>query len=179
MLLSAALAIIIIFATLLVIPVTVDTRAFACSCAGPRPASEVYQNSDAVFVGKAIDIQSEGFLSTVRFTVEMAWKGVSDDNIILKTASSGAACGYGFEEGRDYLVYAYGSPESLETGLCGRTQPFAEAYADLAYLGPGYVPTPGEPIVEREPAGPLLTVLATGVAVAGTIVFVALRKYRH
>lgn len=70
----------------------------------------------------------------------MAWKGVSEDSIMLRTADSGPMCGYPFEQGRDYLVYAYGDPEHLDTGLCGRTQPFEAAFSDLAYLGPGYIP---------------------------------------
>jgi len=175
---SAALAI-IVFAALLAMPPAAENRAFACSCAGPRPASEAYQNSDAVFVGKVADIKPEGRFSMVQFDVGMAWKGVSEGTVSLGTADSGAMCGYDFEQGRDYLVYARGGPESLETGLCGRTQPFEVAFQDLAYLGPGYIPAPGQPIVEREPGGPWLTVLLVGVAAAGTVAFVALRKRRR
>lgn len=59
MLQKAALAIIAFSAVLLVVPAALDNSAVACSCAKPKPASEVYQGSDAVFVGKAVDIKSE------------------------------------------------------------------------------------------------------------------------
>lgn len=174
-----ALAIIAVSTALLVVPAASDNIAFACSCAGPRSASEVYQDSDAVFVGKAVDISKEDRFNMVQFDVDMAWKGVPDDSVMLLTADSDAACGYDFEQGRDYLVYAHAGPKYLETGLCGRTQPFEGAFQDLAYLGPGYIPTPGQPIVEREPGGPWLMILLVGIAVTGTVVFVAWKKFRQ
>lgn len=175
----AALTIIIISAALLAVPSASDNRVFACSCDKPKPAGEVYQSSDAVFVGKAVDIKKEGGSSIVQFDVDMAWKGVSEDVVMLITADSGAMCGYDFEQGRDYLVYAHAGPKYVETGLCGRTQPFEGAFQDLAYLGPGYIPAPGQPIVEREPGGPWLMVLLVGIAATGTVAFVVLRKSRQ
>jgi hypothetical protein len=172
----ATLAIIIVSAALLVVPAASDNGAFACSCAGPRPASEVYQESDAVFVGKAVDIKSKDHFNIVQFDVDMAWKGVPEGTVLVKTAESSATCGYDFEQGQNYLVYAHNSSNYLSTGTCGRTQPFEGAFQDLAYLGPGYIPAPDQPIVEREPGGSWLSVLLVGIAAIGTVAFVVLRK---
>lgn len=152
-------------------------EAFACSCTQPRPPSETFEQSTAVFAGKVTSIKSGDYSKTVQFDVEMAWKGISETPVTLTTAGSGASCGYEFEEGVGYLVYAYGK-ESLETGMCGRTQPFVDAYQDLAYLGAGYVPEPGQPVVEKRPDNQLLPFLGIGAAVAGAIALIALRNRR-
>jgi hypothetical protein len=48
----------------------------------------------------------------------------------------GGDCGYAFQSGVDYIVYAYKNSEGhLETGICSRTRPLTQAAAeDLAYL---------------------------------------------
>ncbi|MGI0082397.1 MAG: hypothetical protein ACREAG_03720 [Nitrosopumilaceae archaeon] len=56
----------------------------------------------------------------VKFDVQRVWKGPIEKTIIVSTAISSASCGYEFQEGETYLVYAYGK-ESLQTGLCTRT----------------------------------------------------------
>ena len=175
---SAALAMFILFEVLLVIPMTDDKKALACSCAGPKPTSEVYQDSDAVFVGRATDIRNQDRFNIVQFDIGMAWKGVSDSRVLVKTADSGSMCGYGFDLGRDYLVYAYnGSSDYLSTSGCGRTQPFETAFSDLAYLGPGFIPAPGQQVVE-EPSGLWFLMLLIGAAV-GAVAFIALRRTRN
>lgn len=172
----AALAVIVI-SPFLTVPAALNDKVFACTCAGPKPASEVYQESDAVFVGKAVEVKNEDHFDIVQFDIDMAWKGVSEDVVMLMTADSGAMCGYNFEQGRDYLVYAHAGPKYVETGLCGRTQPFEGAFQDLAYLGPGYIPAPGQPIVEREPGGPWMMILVVAAG-AGAAAFIALRRAR-
>jgi hypothetical protein len=47
----------------------------------------------------------------------------------------GGDCGYAFQAGVDYIIYAYKNPEGrLETGICSRTRPLAQAAEDIAYL---------------------------------------------
>jgi hypothetical protein len=55
----------------------------------------------------------------------------------------GTACGYHFEEGREYLVYAYTGKQGLEVDSCGATELLSGAGADLAALGDGERPTDG------------------------------------
>src|SRR5262245_51732739 len=73
----------------------------------------------------------------VRFAIKEAWNGVSagEKEIEVETGLGGGDCGYGFERGEDYLVYAYRSPQGrLTTGICSRTRRLSAAEEDLAYL---------------------------------------------
>src|SRR5207253_2413247 len=47
----------------------------------------------------------------------------------------GGDCGYDFHAGTDYVVYAYkNAAGQLETGICSRTRPLADAAEDVAYI---------------------------------------------
>ena len=61
----------------------------------------------------------------------------------VKTPVSGASCGYHFEEGQGYLVYAYGKGEPFETDICSGTTHLSKADEDLALLGNGEKPKDG------------------------------------
>jgi hypothetical protein len=77
----------------------------------------------------------------------MTWKGTKEKIVPLTTANDGAACGFTFEFGKSYLVYAYlGGLETdekrlLETNICTRTCPFeAEAKEEIKLLGKPKMP---------------------------------------
>jgi len=55
--------------------------------------------------------------------------------IEILTGMGGGDCGYSFHSGVDYVIYAYKNSEGyLETGICSRTRPVAQAAEDIAYL---------------------------------------------
>lgn len=55
--------------------------------------------------------------------------------IEIVTGMGGGDCGYAFQSGVDYIIYAYKNSEGrLETGICSRTRPLTLAADDLAYL---------------------------------------------
>jgi hypothetical protein len=55
--------------------------------------------------------------------------------IEIMTGLGGGDCGYGFQIGLEYFVYAYKNAEGrLETGICTRTRPVTQAAEDLEYL---------------------------------------------
>jgi len=55
--------------------------------------------------------------------------------IEIVTGMGGGDCGYAFQSGVDYIIYAYKNSEGrLETGICSRTRPLTQAPEDLAYL---------------------------------------------
>ena len=123
-------------------------RAFACSCVAPWPPTEALAGATAVFVGKVSNLDvSTGLLTStadpveVTFQVSKVWKGPVHSTLLATTARSGASCGYGFERGQEYLVYARGTETELEVSLCSRTQPLSAADEDLAVLGQGNIPT--------------------------------------
>jgi len=102
--------------------------------------SEGLSSSHAVFTGEVIDIEPNestrfgGLEITLR--VKQVWKGELGEEVKVHTAGSGAACGYGFVEGRTYLVYAVqDDADPLRVSLCSRTAPIENAKEDLDFLG--------------------------------------------
>jgi hypothetical protein len=151
-------------------------KAFACSCATPSPSKE-FELSDAVFAGTVASIQQDNYFNSVHFDAERAWKGISDNTVTVTTASMGDSCGYDFEQGKEYLVYAYGEP--LKTSLCSRTQPVADAYIDLATLGQGYVPAqdqPAPPVVNEPVMNAGIALLVSAAGAAAVLAAVAVRR---
>lgn len=132
----------------------------ACSCAQPKPPAEARDSATAVFQGRVVAI-AEGSgaqnLPQRRITMRAmtSWRGDVPAEVAIYTAQGSAACGYSFEVGSEYLVYAYtgtggvgGTTDALNTNLCNRTRLIADAAADLAVLGPG------QPIDTDPTAGP-------------------------
>ncbi len=100
---------------------------FACSCVRslkPLKAQvkDAYTNSTAIFSGEVISIAPKSeYELTVKIKVGNSWKGKLAEEITFMTAKDGAMCGYGFEVGKAYLVYAFGANDSLMTTNCSRT----------------------------------------------------------
>jgi hypothetical protein len=123
--------------------------AAACSCADPGPPCRALPRSDAVFVGKVADIEDvdadppkEGGVRNpqrrVRLVVEENFRGAGVKRgapLEVATGLGGGDCGYGFEVGERYLVYAeHAGGEALYTGICTRTRTLSDAAEDLQYL---------------------------------------------
>lgn len=74
----------------------------------------------------------------VFFKVLKSWKGVEKTFVKVNTGRGGGDCGYSFEVGKEYLVYAsyaYGVPGSYwVTGICSRNAELPKATEDLNYL---------------------------------------------
>jgi len=123
--------------------------AHACLCASSGSPREAMAEVDAVFFGKVVATQTPGprlrngewVISsadpmTVEFDVIRVWKGPIRQNLSVQTERYEASCGFGFKEGRRYIVYAYDG----HTGLCTRTAPAWLAARDFAALGLGQYP---------------------------------------
>lgn len=119
--------------------------ASACTCTsassnGQRGIESELSSSESVFSGEVVEFEKGSSIAapwpteTVSFQVSHVWKGPERGTLKVSTATQEGACGYVFEEGREYLVYANGKQE-LEVGLCGRTKPLSGAGTDLALLG--------------------------------------------
>lgn len=137
--------------------------ALACTCELPRPGKTLRQQvreargkSKAVFSGRVVEVveHPQAFYVEVKFKVQRAWKQVRTDEITIRTGRGGGDCGYRFEVGENYLVYAYGSDENkLETNICQRTRRLADAGEDLKLLGNGKtLSTAQEPQQASNPA---------------------------
>ena len=129
-------------------------RSLACSCLEPDSPSEALAEADAVFLGRAVSVSEvhdgRTFRNTVttEFNVAAVWKGPVKPTVQISSEADGAACGYYFAEGVEYVVYAY-SGGALWTGLCSRTAPLSRALDDLTELGEGQAPP--EPVSTPTP----------------------------
>ncbi|MGF7029904.1 hypothetical protein J2T17_000809 [Paenibacillus mucilaginosus] len=123
---------------------------YACSCMRPQSVQAEFDRSEAVFAGRVLEVKEQRSFSgsltkAVLFDVNRIWKGGQETQIMVHTGGGGGDCGYDFEEGRDYLVYAnpsdmYGS-KKLVTIICDLTKELVLAQEDAALLGEGRLPT--------------------------------------
>ncbi len=130
----------------------------ACSCVGAR-GKKALDDAAATFSGKVTKV---AYLDAnqarvepriiVTFEVYRSWKGQPAKTMLLHTFYNKWSCeGYGFKEGKEYLVFAYLNPrliaekfaaakDSLGVNICGATGLLADAKVQLRDLGPGSVP---------------------------------------
>lgn len=64
------------------------------------------------------------------FFVSKTWKGPYKRDLVVSTLRLESMCGYPFEEGKRYLVYASIEEWGPTTSICMRTAPVAEASKD-------------------------------------------------
>lgn len=149
---------------------------YACSCVAPGPTPlETLEASIAVFSGEVVAVDAPESLNGITtsadpvkytFDVEQVWKGPVQPALTVTTARDDASCGYPFEVGQSYLVYATGHVSGLITHTCTRNQPLASAGEDLAALGQGSVP----PAPAPDPVPILAAALIVAAAAAGGMV---------
>ncbi|HEU4507096.1 MAG TPA: carboxypeptidase-like regulatory domain-containing protein [Pyrinomonadaceae bacterium] len=121
---------------------TTEARA-SCPMTQQGPPCQEYWSMEAVFIGVANRVAytpdkptAENWMSvqtTVYFTIEEAFKGVGGTALILNLDP----CGYRFNEGERYLVYAHRNPNNNELDVRvghTRTRPLSEATEDLQYI---------------------------------------------
>ena len=118
----------------------------ACSCAEVPSVEEEFEQSQAVFSGKVVDVREKRSIKgyqtkSVLFEVTNTWKGVKQSQMIITTGQGDGDCGIDFNEGQEYLVYAYKSTmygaKSLVTTICDRTNDLSVLQEDLTILGKG------------------------------------------
>ncbi len=107
-------------------------KSFACSCVAnaesqTKQIQDAFAGSDAIFSGEVVEIKespTNKYDFIVRFKVAKFWKGKSSREMTITTARDSAMCGYNFEIGKIYLVYASGKSENFSTTNCSRTNLF-------------------------------------------------------
>jgi hypothetical protein len=118
-------------------------RGHACSCLPPPPPSQAFAEARAVFIGKVISFE---FLPGMhqrlaKIQVLKIWKGTASEADSLLTAANSAACGYDFQVGETYIIYAHQyNVGILATNICTRTKPAQHAAEDLKFLESLFVP---------------------------------------
>ncbi len=148
--------------------------AFACTCLPPPPEiksaralAEWRANQvSTIFEGTAQDIElksplfqaSVGSLVSanvdeitpvlrVNFSVSRWYRGAQQSSVQVETGLGGGDCGFGFQIGKKYLVYAHkDDADRLSTGICTATASFENSASNLAYLrGEAVIPSPTAP----------------------------------
>lgn len=96
--------------------------------------TEAFNDSTAIFSGEVLSVtpKSESELD-IKIKVGKVWKGKFAEEITITTAANSAMCGYTFEAGKKYLVYANGADDSLMTTSCSRTK-LSSYKQDIKYL---------------------------------------------
>jgi hypothetical protein len=132
--------------------------ASACLCVGAEGSKkeivkDALSDSEAVFSGEVVDFENtpnitmmEGEMvtmmggntatATATLRVSEVWKGPERQTMQIGTApNDGVSCGFPFEEGKEYLIYAYEGKRGLKADGCTQTKELSKAEADLALLG--------------------------------------------
>lgn len=113
-----------------------SARSEACSCAATKEVAAELKSSTAVFSGTVTSVAKENRSKAVTLKIAKRWKGLDwQQDMVVRTAGHGAACGYGFAEKGEYLVYAYLAPNgTLTTNICTRTKELSTATSEVAEL---------------------------------------------
>jgi Carboxypeptidase regulatory-like domain len=149
---------VLVFFGIVIVFSLASSAAMACMCGGGGGSTpcESYGKAAAVFVGtvtgareseqyKGKDVaeirklRDSGELDwgsmVYKFSVEQAYLGVAGSEVEIFTGRGSSDCGFTFQNGQRYLVYAHRYKDKLITSTCMRTKPFDEAAEDIAYLG--------------------------------------------
>lgn len=119
-------------------------EALACTCVRPKPGTlrsqvtTAYQDSRAVFTGEVLEVtrNETAARNEVKIRIEKSWKNKLAKEITIYTGLDSAGCGFPFEVGKKYLIYADFDDEekSFNTNLCQRTKLFVGAGKELTAL---------------------------------------------
>ena len=114
--------------------------AYACTCENKPALDESYQKSSLIFVGqvkaKAIHPLRQDKME-FRFSVTRKIKGfdeVNGNTVLIYTPRDHEYCGFRFQEGQDYLVYADGTPANFNTTACSKTDILDKSLLDVQKL---------------------------------------------
>ncbi len=152
---------------------------FGCSCVPPPPDVKTAQRlaqweatrSDEIFEGKvesvhlrwnlvdakvgeliSVELEEHPPFMQVSFENTRTYKGPQGEAVELRTGLGGGDCGFRFEVGKRYLVYAFADESGeLSTSICSGTALLEESQSNLSYLR-------GDPVVsERTRKNPTAT----------------------
>lgn len=99
---------------------------------GPSPARDASDEAREAWFDRSRACHQR----RITLRVLETWKGAAQPTAVVSTHIQGPACGFRFEEGRRYLVYArLSSSGELSVSLCSRTRRLRQAEFDLGVLG--------------------------------------------
>jgi hypothetical protein len=124
--------------------------AAACSCTNELTLQQEFGFANAVFSGRVVSVDpvGDGFHVLAVLEPIARWKGGIGPTVGVLTPENQGICGFPFEIGGEYLVFAFESyavgSTPFFTHSCSRTSPLADnPYVPL--LGPPLLPTGASP----------------------------------
>ena len=100
---------------------------YACSCAVQTPQGH-FDQADVVFTGKVLEVDNAWGQQEVELEVleisKIDEEDADEKKLTVYTETSEAMCGYTFEEGGVYMVFANRQDSRLITNLCSGNQRF-------------------------------------------------------
>ncbi|MEL7533706.1 MAG: hypothetical protein AAFN10_20505 [Bacteroidota bacterium] len=144
---------------------------FACECI-PSSAQAKIDSADVVFDGTVIYVNTNWMSGGMKYTfqVHQTWKRRTDTIMVINSGFASTDCGYNFEEGKRYLVFAR-KKFSFKTDACAGNTLIEDADKYLSKLGQAQRPAQSSlvPIMYWTLSG--LTALALAF-----MAFIVLRK---
>ena len=127
------------FSILAFVFLTFASDSLACLCdALPNPPCRAYWETPAIFSGVVTSItpiNTDGVGERkVSIKVERAYKGIDKNQVEVFTGDGRMDCGFPFEVGERYLVYANNYNDVLSTSYCMRTHNLSRAKEDIDYI---------------------------------------------
>ncbi len=113
---------------LLSLAVTPVPESLACSCV-QASFDERVDLADVIFVGTAASLDGDGATLYWSFADVVFVKGAEQAGIrpvVVGTLDNSAACGYGFDAGAEYAVFAAVDGGKMQTGLCNGNVPTSQ-----------------------------------------------------
>jgi hypothetical protein len=120
-------------AAILICLVSTQARLSACECVGPILPCLAMEQAQAVFVGQVTEIVNVDqttqrasplpIARRVSFKLTEVLRGDVPESVDVYTGLGGGDCGFKFDAGKTYLVYAHRAAMGpLTTGICARTK---------------------------------------------------------
>ena len=101
---------------------------------GPKAPCEAAWQVDAVYVAQVVRVERTSTHVRAHLMPLETLHGPSGI-VSVDTGMGGGDCGYAFQQGETYLIYARGDKAGrYSTGICDRTRRISEAAEDLDYL---------------------------------------------
>jgi hypothetical protein len=93
----------------------ISIKSYACSCMS-YDIEKAYEEYEVIFIGKVIQVEKQLLVDSsflfpykfkkVKFKVHKRYKGLEGSSFDIVTPNDSAACGYPFEKGTEYVVFA-------------------------------------------------------------------------
>ncbi len=148
-----------------VVILTASGPAWACTCVSlTKP--QLATRAQVIFTGKATSVAMSGSMLVTTFLVQTGYKGEVPAELTITSGAKGATCGYRFEQGARYTVFAVRSGGHLTTSLCSGT-----TVGDIEPAGYGLVP-------KAVSSGSPLFTIVIGAVLVGAAVWAFLRRRR-